>query len=252
MAARRGVVWGLVLALFALPLVAFVLADDAARLEAPKKDAEPAAEPSLAGTSRDDGLSSVQEIISRRFKRFEDTLYKIAEAQRRTDPDRADLLIRAIGKSKEERISQQMAELIQLLRENKQLGDALERQEGLVTHLHSLLDLLLSEDRQKELKEEQARIRKYIEEVNKIIAKEKANRADTERGAPTDEIAGMQKKILEQAGNLGKQMSKDDEAKQARAKGKDKSPDDKSGGEKPGDGKSGDDPGDKSDDKDGK
>ncbi len=243
MPARRGFVVGLALALFALPLTALMLGDEAAAPETPKKEAPDSASEQPAGVaSRDAPLSSVQEIISRRFKRFEDTLYKIAEAQRRTDPERADLLIRAIGKSKEERISQQMADLIQLLRENKQLGDAIDRQDDLVTHLHSLLDLLLSEDRQKELKEEQARIKKYIEEVNKIIAKEKANRADTERGAPTDEIAGMQKKIAEQAGKLGKQMSKDDEAKLARSRNKDsgkpaagKSPDGKSGDGKDGD-----------------
>jgi len=176
MLVRRGVVCGLIVALWALPLTVLVLADEAAKSESPKKEAAEPATPANdqppAATPREDGLSSVQEIISRRFKRFEDTLYKIAEAQRKTDPDRADLLIRAIGKSKEERISQQMNDLIQLLRENKQLGDAIERQDDLVTHLHSLLDLLLSEDRQKELKEEQARIKKYIEEVNKIIAKE--------------------------------------------------------------------------------
>src|SRR5258708_4036908 len=120
---RRGVVGGLILALMALPLAVFVLADEAVQTETPKKaaveaPASSAADQPVAGTSRDEPLSSVQEIISRRFKRFEDTLYKIAEAQRKTDPDRADLLIRAIGKSKEERISQQMADLIQLLREN--------------------------------------------------------------------------------------------------------------------------------------
>jgi hypothetical protein len=222
MLARGGFVVGLALVVFALPLTTLMLGDEAASPETPKKEAaESASDQSAVAPSRDEPLSSVQEIISRRFKRFEDTLRKIADAQRKTDPERADLLIRAIGKSKEERISQQMADLIQLLRENKQLGDAIDRQDDLVTHLHSLLDLLLSEDRQKELKEEQARIKKYIEEVNKIIAKEKANRADTERGAPTDEIAGMQKKIAEQAGKLGKQMSKDDEAKLARSRNKD-------------------------------
>src|SRR5678809_1286485 len=93
--------------------------------------------------------------------RFEDTLRKIAESLRKTDPDRADLLLRAIGKSTEDRISQQMNDLVQLLKENKQLGDAIERQGDVVTQLHSLLDLLLSEDRQKELKEEKARNEKY-------------------------------------------------------------------------------------------
>jgi hypothetical protein len=243
MQVRRGVLVALIFSLFALPWAMFVPADEAAQPETPKKAAtEPAGNPPAGDASRDDGLSSVQEIISRRFKRFEDTLYKIAEAQRKTDPDRADLLIRAIGKSKEERISQQMLDLIQLLRENKQFGAAIERQDELVTNLHSLLDLLLSEDRQKELKEEQARIKKYIEEVNKIIAKEKANRADTERGAPTDEIAALQKKIAEQAGNLGKQMSKDDAAKAARtskSKNSGKPSTGKPADGKPGDGKEG-------------
>ena len=83
-------------------------------------------------------------MISRRYKRFEDTLYKIAESMRKTDPDRADLLVRAIGKSKEDRIGAQMAELAALLKDNKQLGDAVERQGDVVTQLHSLLDLLLN------------------------------------------------------------------------------------------------------------
>ena len=202
--------------------------------------ADSAAQPA----AREEPLASGQDVISRRYKRFEDTLYKIAESLRRTDPDRADLLLRAIGKSKEDRISQQMADLVQILRENKQLGDAIERQGDVVSQLHSLLDLLLSEDRQKELKEEQARIKKYIEEVNKIIAREKANRADTERGAPADEVAGQQKKIADQTDGLGKQIARDDAAREAKGKPSSsrpsdgKTPDGKSGDPKSGDGKS--------------
>src|SRR4029079_5733105 len=131
-----------------------------------------------------------------------------------------------------------------------------ERQGDLVTQLHSLLDLLLSEDRQKEIKEEQARIKKYIEEVNKAIAKEKANRADNERGAPLDEVAGQQKKIAEQVQSLGKQMAKDDAAKQSKsqAKSQGKRSDGKSQDGKPGEGQSGDDakPGDADKSADGK
>ncbi len=216
-------------------------ATNAPVVPATEKKEEPA--PSQAddkpGSSgnRDEPLSAGQDMIGRRYKRFEDTLRKIAESLRKTDPDRADLLLRAIGKSNEDRISQQMLEIMQLLKENKQLGDAIDRQGDLVTQLHSLLDLLLSEDRQKDLKEDQARIKKYIEEVNKIIAREKANRADTERGAPTDEVAGQQKKIADQTGNLGKQMSKDDAAKKAKSQEKSSS---KSSQKKSSDGKSDD------------
>jgi hypothetical protein len=248
MLTRRLLVAGLVLALLS-PTGAFLLADPAESKGAAKPDAgQPdrakeasasAPDNSAQSASREEPLASGQDVISRRYKRFEDTLYKIAEALRRTDPDRADLLLRAIGKSKEDRISQQMADLVQILKENKQLGDAIERQGDVVSQLHSLLDLLLSEDRQKELKEEQARIKKYIEEVNKIIAREKANRADTERGAPADEVAGQQKKIADQTDGLGKQIAKDDAARDAKgkpsgAKSSDgKTPDGKSGDPKP-------------------
>lgn len=261
---RQSLAVALILALAFLPIGAWALADVPAPTPADKSGAgkpgddktagektapagpvaaaDPVGEPSV---SRDESLDAVQEIISRRYKRFEDTLNKIAESLRKTDPERADLILRAIGKSKEDRISQQMLDLVQLLRENKQLGDAIDRQGDLVTQLHALLDLLLSEDRQKELKEEQARIKKYIEEVNKIIAREKANRADTERGAPADEVAGQQKKIADQTENLGKQMAKDDAAKEAKsqskgAKGSEKSkPRDQSKEGKPGEGKPG-------------
>jgi len=194
--------------------------------------------------AREEPLATGQEVIFRRYRRFEETLGKVAESLRKTDPERADLLFRAIGKSNGDRISVQLNELVQLLRDNKQLGDAIDRQADVVTHMHALLDLLLSEDRQKDLKEEQARIKKYIDEVNNIIAKEKANRADTERGAPTDDVAGQQKKIADQAGNLGKQISRDDEARQAKAQDKPagkpkaddgKSPPGKSGSENPDD-----------------
>ena len=280
MTIRRRTLAGLILALCSHSLATIVVAAEPAGNAAASKAAKagdpapvaavdaktetiPATERTAGEQPREEPLSSGQEVISRRYKRFEDTLRKIAESLRKTDPERADLLLRAIGQGNADRISQQMGDIMQLLRDNKQLGDAIERQGDLVTQLHSLLDLLLSEDRQKELKEEQARIKKYIEEVNKAIAKEKANRADNERGAPAEEVAGQQKKIADQVGNLGKQMAKDDAAKQSKSSGKrgdrnspegkpkegkpgdekpgDKdSPDGKSGDTKPGDAKSAD------------
>src|SRR5262249_37988314 len=150
---------------------------------------EPQSVDGAPAAAKDEPLSTSQEMISRRYKRFEDTLYKIHESLRKSDPDRADLLLRALGKSREDRIGQQMGDLAQLLRDNKQLGDAIERQTDVVGQLHQLLELLLSEDRSKELKEEQARLKAYIAELNKIIAREKGNRADNERGAPADEVA---------------------------------------------------------------
>ncbi|MFM7159929.1 MAG: hypothetical protein ACKO3P_06120, partial [Planctomycetaceae bacterium] len=138
---------------------------DGAKGKADGETTEGATEEGGAG-GKPASLSGSQESLQRQYKRFEDGLYRIAEGLRKSDPERADLLLRAIGKSKEERIATQMNELSSLLRSNKQLGEAIERQEDLIGNLQVILDLLLSEDRQKELQEEQKRIKAYLEEVN--------------------------------------------------------------------------------------
>jgi len=197
------------------------------------------------GEAKSASLAGSQESLQRQYKRFEDGLYRIAEGLRKSDPERADLLLRAIGKSKEERIATQMNELSALLKSNKQLGEAIERQEDLINNLQVILDLLLSEDRQKELQEEQKRIKAYLEEVNKLIGKEKGNRADNERGVPLEDVEAAQKKIQDQTGELQKKMAREDQAKQAKA-GSSQSPtkpgDSKSGDSKSGDPKEGDSP----------
>lgn len=204
---------------FHVALAVFCLAS-----RAPGADDAPAA-------AKDEPLFSSQEMISRRYKRFEDTLSKIYETLKKTDPERAELLLRAIGKSKEGRISTQMTDLVQVLRDNRQLGDAIERQGDLVSQLQALLDLLLSEDRQKELREEQARIKRYLEELNKIISKQKGARADNERGAPSEDVAGLQKKIADQTGKLNKNIDNDDREKQSRERNNGESSDGKPAGE---------------------
>jgi hypothetical protein len=171
------------------------------------------------GSPRQASLNSSQEALQRQYRRFEEGLYRIAESLRKTDPERADLLLRAIGKSKEERIVTQMNELSSLLRDKK-LGDAIERQEDLIGNLQTILDLLLSEDRQKELQEEQKRIKAYLEEVNKLIGKEKGNRADNERGVPRDDVEAQQQKIREQTEQLQGKISRDDAARNAKSQAK--------------------------------
>jgi len=198
------------------------------------------------GGAKQASLNSSQEALQRQYRRFEEGLYRIAESLRKTDPERADLLLRAIGKSKEERIVTQMNELSSLLRDKK-LGDAIERQEDLIGNLQTILDLLLSEDRQKELQEEQKRIKAYLEEVNKLIGKEKGNRADNERGVPRDDVEAQQQKIREQTEQLQNKISRDDAARNAKSQAKpgttpkEGKPSDKSAdpSDKPSDGESG-------------
>src|SRR5262249_3001348 len=127
MFARRWLAALLMAVFLGLPNWAFLVAAPAGD-ERPSADPAAPADPAAGApaAAKDEPLSALQDVINRRYKRFEDTLRKIAESLRKTDPDRADLLFRAIGKSNADRISQQMIDLIALLKDNKQLGDAIE------------------------------------------------------------------------------------------------------------------------------
>ena len=243
--------FGQLLPLFTVTAIAFAGQAVAAE-NPPAKDAVPAAETPAP-------LASSQEAIRARYLRFENTLQQLSEYLRKTDPQRADLLVRTIGKSKEGRIPDQLQALTDLLRKD-QLGDAIEREEEVIKQMQAMLDLLMSEDRKDEIEKEKARIKDLIKDVDKLIGKQTDARANTERGGDPNDLQSQQKKVADGAQKLvqkidgqdsekkaAKQRERDGKPKDANAKPKD--PSDK-GDPKNKDGKDTD--GKPSDDKDGK
>lgn len=236
--------------LMILPLVADEPAD---------KSKTPGAEPAEAAPSNDLPLITSQDVLSRRYKRFEETLMKLAEVLRKTDPDRATLLVRAIGRSREDLNYERMVRVVELLKQEK-FGDAIETQGELMSQLQGLLDLLLSEDRAKEIAAEKARLEAYIKDLNKLIGQQKDVRAATERGEPAEGLEGRQGKVAEKTDELAKKIDKDDAAMNERKqdgskkRGDENSKSDQSGKSKDGeksDGESKDgQPGEKDGDKD--
>src|SRR6185369_1179113 len=79
-----------------------------------KPAGEPAVESASPGQS-EDSLAAKQELVKRRYERFVQTLRKVSESLKKTDPERAELLRRAVGKSNELRVEQQLSHLVQLL-----------------------------------------------------------------------------------------------------------------------------------------
>ncbi len=198
------------------------------------QDAPPPNKPNLAND---------QDSIKARYKRFNLTLQQMAEILRKQDPERADLLFRALGKSQETRIEDQMNLIFSLLnKEQPQLGEAIDRQEELVGQLKNLLDLLQSEDRRSEIEKEKLRLQELLKDINKLIGKEKDIRAGTERGDDTKKLAEKQGDAAKQADQLGKKIDKQDAEKNGEAnpdsktqKPGSKSDDSKSGEQKPDD-----------------
>ncbi len=124
-------------------------------------------------------LNEAEASLSRRYRQFERTLLQMAEYLRKTEPERADLLIRAIGKSKEDRVGMQMDQILELLKSD-QFGDAIGRQEHLVSNLKGLLELLQSEDRRHQLEEEKKWLESVHQEIGKLSVREKELRRATE------------------------------------------------------------------------
>ncbi|NOX57149.1 MAG: hypothetical protein GXP27_22490 [Planctomycetes bacterium] len=203
-----GILGGLLAVMLLGPLAA---AAQVAQNPEPSGSGEGNGQQSAGSVESNVPLSTRQEAIAIRFRRFENTLLQLAEYLRKTDPDRAELLIRAIGESQEKKIQHQMTTIVSLLARG-QFGDAIDRQGDLVKSLQALLELLQSEDRRSALEAERERLKKLLKEVSRLIGQEKDARATNERGEATDRAAGKQEKVAERTGQLLDEIKQHDGA----------------------------------------
>ena len=171
---------------------------------------------STSATRKKMPLDIGQQAVLSRFDRFEKELVQMAEQLRRADPERAELLFRTHSKSQQERVIGQMRMIHELLADkNPQFGDSIQRQEGLVASLVTLLDLLQSENRISEIEAERARVKAILKNVNKIIGKEKDVRANTERGSDPSKSASDQEGVVKDADELINKIKQHDAKKEA-------------------------------------
>jgi hypothetical protein len=160
----------------------------------PEKPAPPAvaSENVTPKTLRDDQLA-----VSGRYSRFERTLTQMADILGRQDPERADLLRRAIGKGREGRIKEEIESVVALI-ESGEIGNASEKQAGVIESLQALLKLLQSEDRRSAVERERDRLDGLLKDVRGVLAEQRAARAATQNSpAPSSAAPGQQKAISE-------------------------------------------------------
>lgn len=214
----RAVLAGLMLSLWA---PGFLWAQDrnSAGPDSEQTD-EPSAAPVTGSTSEREerSLSEVQRSISARYQRFSKTLTQLHGYMKETDPARAELLMRVIGKSNEFRVDSQMEMILQLLsQENPQFGSVVERQEDLIQSLLNLLDVLQSEDERQRIADEIARIEALIGDLNKLVVEQKEVRAGTERGRPLDGLEQRQRGVTEKTENLADRIDREDRERREQA-----------------------------------
>ncbi|HEV3117737.1 MAG TPA: hypothetical protein VGY58_11830 [Gemmataceae bacterium] len=170
-----------------------------------------------------------QQYLKDRFNDFKTSLLHLAQrlerSPRQEDRDRAVTLKKAIEQASKEAIDHKFETLISLLKENKSLSlnevkDAMEQSKLLADDLHALLAILLSDDRDSQIKEEIKRLQSLIKHLDKILREEKVERANTEANRLNKkDLVDTQKKITKATESLARAMSKSGQGKGKDGKG---------------------------------
>ena len=210
-------------------------------LNRPTSAAEPAVTGGVTGPARVAEppavpLPDLQKGIETRFKRFEDTLMKMARYLQKTEPARAELVLRALNRSKEEQVAKRM-ELIARLLDGRdgtatQYADAINEQTAILVSLKELLTILRSEDILDENRREQERLKELAKQISALIDSEKVQQAATTRGEATEKVAKNQQGTADKTAKVIADIDQHD--------GKPAGDKDKAGEKPPGDPKTGD------------
>jgi len=198
-------------------------------------DATPVQADAAAGQNvTPDSVLADQMAVSGRYERFERMLTQMADILGRQDPERADLLRRAIGKGREGRIKEQIEGVIKLI-DSRDLGTASEKQADVIRSLQAMLKLLQSEDRRSAVERERDRLNGLLKDVRNVMAEQRSARAATQNSpAPSSAAPGQKKAISETDKLLDAMREHDDKDASGDKKGEDKEASDKDGADKKG------------------
>ncbi|MCR9198714.1 MAG: hypothetical protein NXI04_08730 [Planctomycetaceae bacterium] len=154
-------------------------------------------------------LRNEQESISGRYARFERVLTQMADILGYEDPERAELLRRAISESREKGIALTLEQIAKDLGRSE-FGNAIDKQKSVTTDLRELLKLLQSEDRMSAVERERQRIADLLNDVNNLKARQRAVRARTQNSAAPSSAAPGQQQAQEDAEDILGEMNEHD------------------------------------------
>ncbi|MFO1054144.1 MAG: hypothetical protein U1F36_18155 [Planctomycetota bacterium] len=130
-----------------------------------------------------EGASSLQGEVTRRFKDLHERMQKLQLLKAATQPDESAVLATG-NKFIQERELQTSLEQIQKLIEDSRWDEALQRIDGVQTDLQNLLDVLLSRKLDVEkLLAEIKRLEAYKKEIEKLITEQREEKEESSKGA---------------------------------------------------------------------
>jgi hypothetical protein len=172
-----------------------------------------------------------QERLKRQFDDFKQALLGLAQrlenSAKQEDRDKGKVLREAIKKASDEGVDTRFTVLVESLRKSdvfentEQMQQILDQNKDLRRVLRDLIDLLLKDDRDAQLKAERLKTQKLLEELKALIQKQELHQTKVVLGrGKTPDLADLQKKLADQTRNLGS-GKKNDGAENKHGEGKD-------------------------------
>ncbi|WP_428303975.1 hypothetical protein [Lacipirellula sp.] len=172
----------------------------AAQEAPPVVDGDPAAQP-----GSDESLAQIEARLAERFARLETLVERQAELSRGTQPRRATLLRQLITQSRSRDVNGQFNKVIAAL-EQESFSSAIDGQASLETELNKLLELLLQEDRDRQIDSERKRVSRYLQDVNRLIRMQRGVKARTDGGDDDKELSKDQQAVGDKTDKLGDEI----------------------------------------------
>ncbi|WP_372718797.1 hypothetical protein [Novipirellula sp.] len=167
-------------------------------------------------------LPERQTGVASRYERLEELLLRLAEMEAAENPERAALLRRAARQSRDQFVLSQLRDATEAL-QNQRFQEAVDKQKGAADGLQGLLQLLMSEDRSKRIRDEKQRVANLIKDLKRVERAERSTRARNENGADLKEVQAEQEAITKRSEALQAELSeKDAEESSAEEKGDEK------------------------------
>jgi hypothetical protein len=165
-----------------------------------------------------DPLDAVEARLAERYDRLELLAGRLAELSGSTQPQRAELLRQLVARGREQDVPGQFDAIVAALA-GESYSTALDGQTRLQGELEKLLELLLQEDRNRQLESERKRILRYLQDLNKVIRLQRGVTARTEGGDAAPQLAEDQERVGDDAEQLEQEIKENESTEEREGEG---------------------------------
>lgn len=202
----------------AIALVVVARADNPINIKVDPKKTNQKDDAKLDAKNAVEEAAFKQQRMSQQFREFEGALLRLAQrletSSKAEDREKAVILKKAIEKAMNEGVDTKFDRLVTLLRDSKAINPdflekAMEQNKALADDIRTILAILLTDNRDEELRRQQEYYRNLLKQLNAIIRDQKTVHALTNRDSISKErLGGEQNKVTKATEGLARALGK--------------------------------------------